>query len=430
MRTQSSVLSFVGVIAIGFATFIVSSGGATAAPAPPPGVGVSTIRSSYAGDLEWWLAKSSPDDFGGVKLDEAAGRLRVFARGGTSRADQLAGEIKALAAWELTAVVDEAGRPVEDSSPLLTVDLVPAVKTFSQLNEVAVKVAGVDLRGRPGAGKDIDWAKQVGDRLASVQPDYSTGQLEVGVASLADADKNTARSKFGADVNVVSREKGAKTARMNDNSPHFGGANIGDGNGDCSTAFTTVNSSGQRKLLTAGHCGPAGVAWFSSINNYSFGTMQGSTNCYGCRDEGYLGGSTYNPYVYMGTSAYYNGAWNPPDWDNSGASAVVKGMSTSSSLVGLIFSGSRTGQSGGHQIPVNNALLCVALGTDYNCGVRYTTRSGGSYAKAGDSGGAVVVYESSQLKAVGIEFGVSTYNLYYSPIGPVLSDFGLSLVTG
>ena len=44
--------------------------------------------------------------------------------------------------------------------------------------------------------------------------------------------------------------------------------------------------------------------------------------------------------------------------------------------------------------------------------------------------GAVVVYESNQLKAVGVEFGRSTYNMYYMPVGAVLNDFGLSLVTG
>ena len=391
---------------------------------------MGTIRKNHAGDLEWWLARSAPDDFGGVTIDDVNGRVRVFGRGGPSRANQLAGEIKSLVAWENTAVVDESGRPVEDSSPLLVIDLVPAVKTFSQLNDLALKVSGVDLRGNSGPGKDGPWAKQVGDRLVTVQPDYSTGQLEVGVAALADADRISARTRFGGDVSVIERDKGSKASRMNDNGPHFGGSGIGDFSVGCSTAFTVVNSSSQRKMLTAGHCGAVGGTWYSRINLYSFGTMQGSINCYGCRDAAYLGGSTYNPYVYMGTSGYYNSAWSPPDWDNSGSTAVVKGMSVSSSLVTLTVSGSRTGQSGGHQIPVNNALLCVALGADYNCGMRYTTRSGGSYVQQGDSGGAVLVYESNQLKAVGIFSGFSTYNMYYTPIGGALSDFGLSLVTG
>lgn len=41
-----------------------------------------------------------------------------------------------------------------------------------------------------------------------------------------------------------------------------------------------------------------------------------------------------------------------------------------------------------------------------------------------------MVYESNLLKAVGIFSGFSTYNMYYTPIGSALNQFGLSLVTG
>jgi hypothetical protein len=391
---------------------------------------VAKLPRNQAGDLEWWLANSNPAEFGGVVLDEATGTVRVYARGGSSRAPLLLSELQALAAWEASAVVDEFGKPVANSSPMVNVDIVPAVKTFAQLSELAVGISGVSLDGKLRGDKNSKWANQVGGRLVSVQPDYSLGQIEVGVADASDADTLVAASQFPGDVRVVKKERGQKLARMSDNAPHFGGSNIsGPLGNDCSTAFTVATSGGVRKMLTAGHCGAVGDTWVSSVNSYSFGSLQGSLNCYACRDDAYFGGSTYNAYAYTGSSAYYNGAWNPPNWDNSGSYAAVKGMSTSSSGVNLIASGSRTGQSGGHQVPVNNALLCVAIVSDYNCGMRYTTRAGGSYVQVGDSGGAVYVYESNQLKAVGIISGTSTYNLYYTPISGALGDFGLSLVT-
>jgi streptogrisin D len=424
--------------ALGRVALIVSSTGiatseATAAAGATDGKTLMSASRNTAGDLEWWLAKRQPDVFGGVLIDETTGVVRVFVKGGKDQTALLERELQELLRWEATALMSESGQAPPDDSPRLPVELVTSAKSYRQLSKIAARASGVGLSGKDeGEVKDPTWAAQTGGRVNLVQPDYARGVVVVGVEASTEDDRSVGRRQFSGDVEVVESQPIRPMARMSDNSPHFGGSNIA-GIGDCSTAFT-VALGGSRKMLTAGHCGPVGTSWVSSVNSYSFGSTQGRNYCGGCSDDGYLGGSTYNPYVYTGSAPTNYPQWSPSDWDNSTTYAAVKGASVPGPSVALIASGSRSGQSGGYLVPVNNALACRNQTLDgitvWVCNTRTSSRQAGALIKPGDSGGAVFVYESNLLKAVGIIIGGdNSFSMTYTPIGVALNDFGFSLVT-
>ncbi|GAB2872582.1 S1 family peptidase [Lentzea nigeriaca] len=185
-----------------------------------------------------------------------------------------------------------------------------------------------------------------------------------------------------------------------------GGDAIYMGGGRCSLGFSV-----QGGFVTAGHCGTAGTA-VSGYNRVAAGTFAAST---------FPG----NDYSWVRTNAN----WTPRPWVNryGGANVIVKGSSEAAVGAQICRSGSTTGWHCG-SVQAKNQTVNYPQGT-----VRGLTRTN-VCAEPGDSGGSWVA-GSGWGQAQGVTSGGSGNcssggTTYFQPVNPILSRYGLRLVTG
>ncbi|WP_328593143.1 S1 family peptidase [Lentzea tibetensis] len=182
-----------------------------------------------------------------------------------------------------------------------------------------------------------------------------------------------------------------------------GGDAVYMGGGRCSLGFSV-----QGGFVIAGHCGRAGTAT-QGFNRVAQGTYAAS--------------------VFPGNDMAWvrtNANWTPRGWVNryGGANVLVKG-STETAVGGAICrSGSTTGWHCG-SVQQKNSTVNYPQGT-----VRGLTRTN-VCAEPGDSGGSWI----SGTQAQGVTSGGSGNcrtggTTYYQPVNPILSRYGLRLVTG
>lgn len=156
-----------------------------------------------------------------------------------------------------------------------------------QLNGVAVSGFRVEVKPAArsqeellDAGETILQASRRGvvPAIASVVglPDGSAVRVEFDRVTLASLESNFVRAQIqqltSVPIVIGEGEQPQPTTRQNDSSPWFGGALFRDPGfnppGDmtpylfCSDGFAVVTPAGNGRLLSAGHCDPAGnIAW-------------------------------------------------------------------------------------------------------------------------------------------------------------------------
>ena len=444
---RSLALGAVVVAGLGSGLAITRTSATGPADGSPPDSGFSKadwtsigIKVSYrsASNLEWVLREYASKDFGGSGVTTDLSHVLVYLPSDVplqASEDHLRAIIAEIERREDMSVVTETGQYVPDTSPH-DVEVQVAQRDLTVAGLLATwELVFNERPADPGNMAQVEWQAGVSDRVQGYIPDWVSGTLEVPVLDLRPEDVALVKAAFGNQIRLVEGELQAAKGRLDDPSPHRGGSSITYSYGGgvyqpvCSTAFTTQSkSSGTKKLLTAGHC-LTDADWWSSYGGYFMGGTSDYSYGQGLTDDQTISGSTYSPVVRIGSNPFYNGSWPDANWDNSNSYDVVKAVGKPGPGSPIRVSGTRTGDAGAYTIRANTNLQCAVLSGVNTCNVRKADFPYGSpIFDAGDSGGAIYWYQSSQLQAVGILNGGTTV-MAYTPIDYILNQFGLALVT-
>lgn len=288
-----------------------------------------------------------------------------------------------------------------------TASLVVATTDASEV--AAIEKAGATAKVVDHSAKSLEKimktldaaAKKADGKTAPVRyVDVKTNSVVVLSSKPAEAQKLVEAS--GVDA-------GAVKVRKSDEQPQtyyniVGGDAYYMGGGRCSVGFS-VRQGSTPGFATAGHCGTVGTTT-TGYNQVSQGTFRGS--------------------VFPGSDRAWvatNSNWTPTP-TVKGTSSRVSGSSQAAVGATVCRSGSTTGWHCG-TIQQHNTSVTYPQGTIY--GVTRTSVC----AEPGDSGGSYI----SGTQAQGVTSGGSGNcssggTTYYQPINPILSAWGLSLVTG
>ncbi|MFW6691204.1 S1 family peptidase [Streptomyces sp. MAR4 CNX-425] len=177
--------------------------------------------------------------------------------------------------------------------------------------------------------------------------------------------------------------------------------------GRCSVGFSITRGS-QNGFVTAGHCGNTGAST-SGYNQVAQGTFQGSV--FPGRDMAWVA---------------TNSNWTPTPYvkGSGGANVTVAGSTQAPVNASICRSGSTTGWHCG-EIRQHNTSVTYPEGTIN--GVTRTTVC----AEPGDSGGSYISGDQAQGVTSGGSGNCSSGGTtFYFPVNPILSNYGLTLVTG
>ncbi|MGD9483198.1 S1 family peptidase [Streptomyces sp. TRM70308] len=289
-----------------------------------------------------------------------------------------------------------------------TAELVVATSDRDQA--AAIEKAGATAKvvehslGELNAGmKKLDKAAQgaAKDAASVWYVDAKSNSIVVRSADPAEARQLVADS--GVDAGAVRVEKSEEAPRPLYDVVGGDAYYMGSG-GRCSVGFA-VRRGSTPGFATAGHCGRVGTSTYG-YNRASQGTFQAS----------------YFPGRDMAWVAV-NSSWNPTPYVR-GSSYRVAGSRQAPVGSSICRSGSTTGWHCG-TVQQHNTSVRYPEGT-----ISGVTRTS-VCAEPGDSGGAYI----SGSQAQGVTSGGSGNcrtggTTYYQPINPILSSYGLTLVTG
>ncbi|BCJ77841.1 hypothetical protein CS0771_73850 [Catellatospora sp. IY07-71] len=197
------------------------------------------------------------------------------------------------------------------------------------------------------------------------------------------------------DVAEVTLDGAARTGRLNDGEPHFGGAGLRAGSGatnTCTSGFIARRSDGRIGGTTAAHCFSNGQSIYSSTQYW--GAASGETN-YPAYDIMFVSSSaeTYDNKIHTDpccpTERFVTAKRNPVIGD----SVCLSGMVTKATC--------------GISVNSLQGVLCAADGCTY--GLMQGNRGGDVIVKNGDSGGPVYIRTgTSNATAVAMIIGCSS----------------------
>ena len=381
-RTSAARITGAVLLATGVVTALsVPAFGAPAAPVAPTG----SDTESYPAELLQAVERDL-----GLNADQARVRMAT---------DQKSSEI----AEQAKASLGDAfgGSWIDQATGRLTV----------AVTRSGLSVSGADTKVVQNSLTQLNGTKSVLDLLNAPQSVTSWRVDEKSNAVVIEVNRNTrdaAADKFIATAKSIS---GAVQVTEVTESPTplydlRGGDAIYMGGGRCSLGFSV-----QGGFVTAGHCGTTGTA-VSGYNRVAAGTFAGSV---------FPG----NDYSWVRT----NSNWTPRPWVNryGGANVIVKGSSEAAVGAQICRSGSTTGWRCG-TVQAKNQTVNYSQGS-----VRGLTRTN-ACAEPGDSGGSWVA-GSGFGQAQGVTSGgsgncTSGGTTYFQPVNPILSRYGLRLVTG
>lgn len=381
-RTRAARITGAVLLATGVVTALsVPAFGAPAAPVAPTG----SDTESYPAELLQAVQRDL-----GLNADQARVRLA---------SDQKSNEI----AEQAKASLGDAfgGAWIDQASGKLTV----------AVTRSGLSVSGADTQVVKNSLTQLNGTKSVLDLLSAPASITSWRVDEQSNAVVVEVNKNTRDAAADKWISAAKGISGAvQVAEVTENpTPLYdlrGGDAIYMGGGRCSLGFSV-----QGGFVTAGHCGTTGTA-ASGYNRVAAGTFAGSV---------FPG----NDYSWVRTNAN----WTPRPWVNhyGGANVIIKGSSEAAVGAQICRSGSTTGWHCG-TVQAKNQTVNYSQGS-----VRGLTRTN-VCAEPGDSGGSWVA-GSGWGQAQGVTSGgsgncTSGGTTYFQPVNPILSRFGLRLVTG
>lgn len=401
---------------------------ASAEPAPPP-AGKQVTNDVPAG-VAARMRVERP------YLDAATKILDVVESSGGSGFSgvELAG--KTLRVWWKGQVPATVGRAVRAAQQSVPVTMKPARYSRHELEKSAARL-DVAMKADPKTQLSAVQIPVDGSRL------IATFDKETSRA-LVRPDKTTLRTSRGSSGRTVSFPKAGGVAiqvieservepacgpptRYNDGwagstctgSTFSGGGAIinGDNGARCTAGFGVRNASGQRFLLTAGHCGRPGGGWQNGNRSRSIGN--GTAENVG--HDLLLVSASSDSFMWDGGA---QSSWGKTvsGWrDAIPGVTVCQSGSTSGAQCGILNSRNFTYSYCGRDAYGNNEC--------YNDLV-YSTRSNGTAPCAGgDSGGPVFVLNgTSAVLAVGTVSGCSSTVMVYQDFRTANRDFGVVTV--
>ncbi len=275
----------------------------------------------------------------------------------------------------------------------------------------AVEATGAEATvvsyGTEGLAEVVDALNETGGREGVVgwYPDVENDTVVVQVAEGASADGLIEAADV--DPSAVRVEETGETPRLY--ADIVGGEAYYMGGGRCSVGFAVTDASGAGGFVTAGHCGTVGTGAESSDGS---------------------GSGTFQESVFPG---------------NDGAFVAATSNWNVTNLVSRYDSGSPQAVSGSSQAPVGSAVCRSGSTTGWHCGTIEARGQTVSYpqgtvqdltrtdvcAEPGDSGGSFISGSQAQGVTSGGSGNCSSGGTtYYQEVAPLLSSWGLSLVTG
>ncbi|MCE7081643.1 S1 family peptidase [Streptomyces sp. ST2-7A] len=290
-----------------------------------------------------------------------------------------------------------------------TTDLVVATSDSAEAAEI--RAAGAEAKVVEHSLAELESVKELLDEAAEVNPTDNAPLWYVDVPTnkvVVHASDTTAAADW-AEANGV--DASALEIVESDEQPQtfydlIGGDAYYIGSGRCSVGFS-VRRGTTPGFVTAGHCGRVGNAT-TGYNRVSQGTFQGSV--FPSRDMAWVS---------------VNSNWIPTSWVRTSNTTGVRVTGSTQQPVGssICRSGSTTGWRCG-TIQQHNTSVTYPQGT-----VSGLTRTS-ACAEPGDSGGSFI----SGSQAQGVTSGGSGNcrtggTTYHQPVNPMLSQWGLTLVT-
>ncbi|MET0403766.1 MAG: ricin-type beta-trefoil lectin domain protein [Cystobacter sp.] len=243
------------------------------------------------------------------------------------------------------------------------------------------------------------WYVDVATNSVVVQADATQGFLAARAQSFA--------ALGGADEGAIRVESSTEAPRpaydLRGGEAYFIGTGAGGSYGACSVGFPVAGG-----FVTAGHCGSAGTPTLGH-NWQAQGTIRASV----------WPGSDY-AWVAV------NGNWTPQPWvyNYNNGNVLVHGSNEAAIGASICRSGNTTQWRCG-------TLQAKGITVNYSDGPVRGLHRTDACANPGDSGGSVISGNQAQGVTSGIAggCGVSGPQTFYQPINPILSAYGLRLIT-
>jgi hypothetical protein len=304
--------------------------------------------------------------------------------------------------------------------------IVDVTHSWAQLNALTLQIA---QQHGTWHGRGID--------LAMVEPDPSTNKVAISVTSSTPAAVRALSASYGTGLVSVSAipsdmrlnvtgspQASIAQGRFQDSSPFYGGDYINNPgeNIGCTDGFVMDGSihTGNRWLMTAGHCGSQST-WYTNLSDfYVLGAT--STN--------YFPSTIYDVQT-IGLNAGWT-AWGDV-WGNDYTTYNPYTTLTPGVDQLITFDGAISGEV--HDIPVTNAgPFCYIISNLYYCGLGEAGSTNGPVICQGqDSGGPVYQRTSTagEVQAIGlIDLSNDTENVCaYVLLNSVMGETNTTLDT-
>ncbi|MFD3684857.1 S1 family peptidase [Nocardiopsis sp. NPDC058631] len=376
----SPVISAIGtgVLAFGLAFSVAPGASAAAAPAEPtPDGEAATMLEALERDLG--LTPLGAEEL----LDAQETAFEVESEAVQAAGDAYGGSLFDPESQKLTVLVTDTG----------AVDAVEATGAETTLVSY----------GAEGLAEVVDDLNAAGapEGVLGWYPDVGGDTVVIQVAEGASADGLI--ESAGVEASAVEVEETDQTPRLF--ADIVGGEAYYMGGGRCSVGFAVTDASGADGFVTAGHCGTVGTSAESSDGS---------------------GSGVFEESVFPGNDGAFVAAtsnWNATN-RVEGSSSTVSGSTQAPIGSAICRSGSTTGWHCG-TIEARGQTVSYPQGT-----VQDLTRTD-VCAEPGDSGGSFISGSQAQGVTSGGSGNCSSGGTtYYQEVGPLLSSWGLSLVTG
>lgn len=357
------------LLAVSAATAVIAAGLAQPAGAAPRGSVAADQDGGYTDELISLVDKDRAT-FGGISFDRESGTAFI-------RFDRDAGERAASA--RLGTLRAGAWRVV----------LQPVQHSLAELDVVRQQVS-----------TDPEWQAVAGKLISKWYIDVRNNQVAVGVTELTPEVARTATRLFGDTVRLHVAPRPTHDSRQVDSEPWRGGIRLNFPAGGCSSGYVirTTTTPVQRRLVSAGHCGPLSAV--VTNNGVQVGTVVTRALTNGGRDFAFIGGSTYRAFMYTGGP-------------NSNTGFPIKGTRLSAVGLGICTNGVTSGENCAVEVIAIDVCATFSSGQRTCLLDEAESTNGTDPSAGGDSGGPVIAYDSAGLKVVGSIVGSTTTNVFF-----------------
>ncbi len=255
--------------------------------------------------------------------------------------------------------------------------------------------------------------------------DAVTGKIVIDTNAPSDvvasvtSTQATAGQRRAAGVKLQVNHKGLSDQfnRRDDSPPFYGGGGLRASGALCSAGYTVTNATGNRWMVSAGHCYAIGTRVNTESNLRYFGTVTNralaSLGQAGL-DMELLNGGSYAGRIFTGGVL------------SSTSIPVVAAGAASVGFANYCHSGRTTGEQCGHTAVSTSAQVCTQTG----CKTNVIAFRGGVLSQGGDSGSPFYAKDARGAWIRGHVIAGNGTTSYAEKWTKVAARYGVSIVTG